>query len=423
MQIIRINAYCQNWFFDRLLPPINTYTLTMNTKILSIKYANGSRIIMSLISMLFLSLFTACNSEDEVTNEENKAPNWEIISNFPQDKSYEIAKLAGYENNIFLTTYGHRKLPSIDTYHNNLFGSFFFKSDGYWYVNERENNAVIALKEFNGELYGIRLNRTVFATTPVVKYHQTYTLFKWKNDKYEDIDTLDYTSAHQIGKEDIGDVDLWIFNNKLHVIARATSVLVWEINNNKFVKKPEELAVMVDNTTTIDNKEVSFTKVSQIIISETRTRYIVQGFFYNGSTFRNGQVFDYIVEGDTGFSNKEADGFQSFDGHTWGIGYQSNKIKNLETQQIIPSVADGKVLRSFPIITNNEKVFITVGTQHNYSKCESIVVFDGSKSTEIPFKLPEILDPNSTVIDAIYHQGKVHLLLNNRGQYVVVKNI
>jgi hypothetical protein len=301
---------------------------------------------------------------------------------------------------------------------------FFEKADD-WYMNQLPNEAVIALKEFSGDLYGIREKRVAWRTQPLVQYHHSYILFKWENSNYKDLDTLEHRNANQIEKSSLGEVLLWKFNNKLQFIASSngTSTKVWEIVNDEFVEKPEETSVaMANEAVATDEKEVAYAYVGQQIINSQRTRYVVRGYYYNGSGFSSGNTYEFIVEDDTGFSNKDAVAYIAINGGIWGIGNERNKMKNYDNGLIVSGVSAGKVLRGDRIVRNNGKVYLMIGEEKEISACAGLAIFDGTQIKEMPFVLPGVLDPCSKLIDATEHQGKVYLLLENRGQYVVVKN-
>ena len=236
------------------------------------------------------------------------------------------------------------------------------------------------------------------------------------------MDTLEYTNANLINKASLGTLSLWVNQNKLHMVSIATNVAIWEVVNNHLVKKSEELPVQPTSLVATDNNDISFTQVRQLIISPTRTRYIITGFYYNGAAFSQGKTYDFIVEDDTGFSNKEASVYMAVKGNLWGIGFQGNKLKNLDNNAVLSGLSTGRIFRSSPIVTNNGKLYIMLGTEKAPESCAGLAVFDGANIREMEFKLPPVLDPCSILSAATEYNGKTYLLLLNRGQYVIVKN-
>lgn len=382
--------------------------------------------INSVTSCLLLisALFFSCKKNTINPEEENQTPNWEIVKNFPQSQSYNSANLHIHLENPFVTTFGHFKLNNYSTLNNTFEATFFHQTNGSWYATQRPEEAVIALKTFNGELLGIRERKTIYTTYPVIQYQHSYILFKWENADFTDIDTLEYTNPNLLEKSDIGQITLWENNGKLHLIGTtAHTAKVWILNNNQFEIKPEELNLSFTNVLATDNEEVAFTEVIQTIISPDRTSYKIRGHYYDGSSFTSGQRYEFIIEDDTGFSNKDAVSYHAVKGNIWGFGYQGNAVKNYDNNQIVKGISDELIMRGDRVAGKDGKVYVMLGKKGNAVKCNGLAVFDGIQLTEVPFILPDILDPCSQLIDAAEYQGKIYLLLNNKGQYVVVRNI
>lgn len=373
------------------------------------------------MAVIFAQL-VSCKKDTSKSDTENSAENWEIVQNFPQDKTFEINSLAGHNSEIVYATSGHRVTNNSSTFNNQFQGSFFYKQASGWMVNQVNNIAPVVIKEWNGALYGIREKRTIRTTIPVVDWEHTYYLFKWENGNYTNLDTLEFTDYNLINKASLGNVSLWVNQNKLHLVSITTNVSIWEIVNNQLVKKTEELSVQPTSLVATDNNDISFTQVRQLIISPTRTRYIITGFYYNGAAFSQGKTYDFIVEDDTGFSNKEASVYMAVKGNLWGIGFQGNKLKNLDNNAILSSLSAGKIFRSSPIVSSNGKVYIMLGEEKAHESCAGLAVFDGTSIKQMGFKLPPVLDPCSILSAATEYNGKTYLLLLNRGQYVIVKS-
>lgn len=387
-----------------------------------LSYPTYRKLIVGLITCSCFLLLSCKKSASQSDNSEN-TENWEIVQNFPQDKTYEINSLAGFNNEIYLATSGHRVTNNSSNFNNQFQGSFFYKQPTTgWMVNQVNNIAPIAIKEWNGALYGIREKRTVRTTIPIVTWEHTYYFFKWENGNYVNLDTLEYTNNNLISKASLGDLTLWGNQNKLHIVSSTTSVAIWEVVNNQLVKMAAELPVQPTHIVATNNSDLSFTSVRQLIISPTRTRYIVQGFYFNGVTFSEGKIYDFIVEEDTGFSNKEASAYMSVKGNLWGIGFQGNKLKNLDNNTVIAGLTSGKIFRPSPLVANNGKIYIMLGEEKSTEACAGLAVFDGSSVKQMGFKLPSVLDPCSVLTAATEYNGKIYLLLLNRGQFVIVKN-
>ncbi len=376
-------------------------------------------------------LFVSCSQDDNETNKNNHTPNWKIVKNFPEDKSYETAKIAVHNGKPYITTYGHSGIiaGSEGAFSNEFSGTFFFLNGNDWYMNVLPDQAVIALKEFNGSLYGIREKKTVFQTSPVLEHQHSYTLFKWENNNYTDLDVLEYTDLYQQEKSMLRYPDLWINNNKLHVVAGTTlsTLKIWEVNSeNKLVIAHNEISPLPPNDLLItDNKEIAYTSV-QTVVEAYITRYYVKGHYFNNGTLTIGNTHEFYTEqlvgGGIWNSTKDVS-WQAVNGSLFGMGFENNKVKNHDNGQIIANISSGKVFREDIMVRNNGKLYMMLGAENEVSACKGLAIFDGTTFREIPFNLPEPLDPCSRLIDATEHNGKIYLLLNNRGQYVVVESI
>ncbi len=389
--------------------------------------------LKSIVSLAIASIFIAgCEKNTTSADQDVATPNWEIVQNFPQDQSYDIAKLAVYKGEAFVYTYGRSLSGQSGALSDEFTGSFFVKkSDGHYYRNYIQHEAVIALKEFDGSLYGIREKRTIFRTVPVLSYQHSYTLFKWENDNYVDMDVLEYTDLHHQAKSSLGTLLFWVNNNKLHVIGWDNSPLLWELNStNKLAKVGATGYLYYEPLGTrpllTDNKEISFTNEYEFAESSSITRRRVHGNYYSSSgTVTKGQVHEfyiqYLADGSVYNSTVDAAFYQAIDGHLWGLGFEGNKAKNYDTETIIGGISDDKTIRTAIQIPNNGKCYMMLANEKQGTDCAGLAIFDGKALREIPFVLPEPLDPCSKLIDATEYQGKVYMLLLNRGQYVVVK--
>ena len=197
-----------------------------------------------------------------------------------------------------------------------------------------------------------------------------------ENGNYTNLDTLEYTNPNLINKASLGTFSLWVNQNKLHLVSNTNSVLIWEVVNNQLVKKAEELSVQPNSLVATDNTDISFTRVRQLIISPTRTRYVITGFYYNGSAFSEGKTYEFIVEEDTGFSNKEASAYMAVKGNVWGIGFQGNKLKNLDNNAVLSGLSSGKIFRPSPIVSSNGKIYIMLGEEKAPESCAGLAVCD-----------------------------------------------
>lgn len=388
------------------------------------------KFLLRIIAVIVL--FTSCRKADKETDNNNHTPNWKIVKNFPEDKSYETAKIAVHKGEVYVTTYGHRGIGagSEGSLSNAFSGAFFFLNGNDWYMNILPDQAVIALKVFNGSLYGIREKRTVFRTSPVLQYQHSYTLFKWENNNYTDLDVLEYTDLNHQEKSMLRNPDLWINNNKLHLIAGTTlsTLKIWEVNsNNKLVVARNEISPMPPSDLLItDNNEIAHTSVHTVTEGYI-TRYYVKGhYFNNNGTLTIGNTHEFYTEllanGSVYKSNKDVN-WQALKGNLFGMGFEDNKVKNHDNGQVIASISSGKVFRGDIMLRNNGKLYMMLGDENENSACKGLAIFDGTTLREIPFNLPEPLVACSRLIDATEHNGKVYLLLNNSRQYVVVESI
>lgn len=372
--------------------------------------------------LVSLSLL-ACKKNNEDQKDEQKTPNWEIVKNFPQDKSYASANLTVYGGKVFVNTYGHLSLTGVSS--NEFKGSLYFQKADDWFVNQLPNQGVMALKEFNGELYGIRANIVKRTIVPVsLNYEYSYTLFKWENNDYKDIATLEYTvPGHGFEKADIQDFILWELNKKLYVISSLG--YLWPIESNQFGAMQELHPFSSGSIVGISDKEVTLTQQRTINRpADDGTIIAVKGHYFNGTQVNAGKEYEFLslYRHQTGeeLGNMDA-AYQAMNGHLWGIGHQGNKLKNYDTGEVIGGVSDGKKMVGNPIIRNKGKLYIPLEDAN--LKCAGLVVFDGKTLKELPFVLPEILESCPKLIDATEYNGTTYLLLENKKQYVVVKNI
>ena len=109
-------------------------------------------------------------------------------------------------------------------------------------------------------------------------------------------------------------------------------------------------------------------------------------------------------------------------GNVWGIGFQGNKLKNLDNNAVLSGLSSGKIFRPSPIVSSNGKIYIMLGEEKAPESCAGLAVFDGVNFKQMGFKLPPLLDPCSILSAATEYNGKTYLLLLNRGQYVIVKS-
>jgi len=296
-------------------------------------------------------------------------------------------------------------------------------------MNTLPDQAVIALKEFNGELYGIREERTVYRTNPVVEFQHSYTLFKWENNNYTDLDVLEYTNLHYQEKAMLRDPDLWVNNNRLYLVARTSqsALRIWEVNgSNKLVVAHSEISPVAGERLITDSKEISFTTV-QTIVQGYITRYYVTGrYFSNNGTLIQGKTYEFYTEELVGggvYKSTKDVAYQAINGSLFGMGFEGNKVKNHDSGKIIANISAGKVFRGDIMVRNNGKLYMMLGDEKQVSACKGLAIFDGTSWKEMPFILPEPLDPCSRLIDATEYNGKIYLLLNNRRQYVVVESM
>ncbi len=382
--------------------------------------------------MAGIVLFGSCSKDDDKTDNNNHTPNWKIVKNFPEDKSYETAKIAVYNGKPYLTTYGHRGITagSEGSFSNEFRGTFFFLNGNAWYMNVLPDQAITALKEFKGSLYGIREQRTVSRISPLLEHRYSYTLFKWENNNYTDLDVLEYTDLNHQEKSMLRSPDLWINNNKLHFVAGTTlnTLKIWEVNSdNKLIVAHNEISPMPPSDLLItDNKEIAHTSIHTVTEGYI-TRYYVKGhYFSNIGTLTMGNTYEFYTEllanGNVYKSNKDVN-WQAVKGNLFGMGFEGKKVKNYDNGQIIANIPAGKVFRGDIMVRNNGKLYMMLGDEKEVADCKGLAIFDGTTLREIPFNLPEPLAPCSRLIDATEYNGKVYLLLNNRRQYVVVESI
>ncbi len=388
---------------------------------------------MKQLFFVLIGAFFLCSCEKsapENTNSTN-TPNWRIVKNFPDDKSYDGARITVHKGAAFITTYGHKgiKAGSDGTLSKTFSGSFFFLKGSDWYLNTLPDQAVVALKEFNGSLYGIREKRTIYRTSPVVVYQHSYTLFKWENSNYADLDVLQYTNMNGIEKSKLEEPDLWINNGKLYFVGTISgnTTRLWEVSNtNKLVEVPGEIFPLPIPRLLTDNKEIAHTSIYTVVQGYI-TRYYVKGHYFNSNgVLRIGNMHEFyseqLVDGTIYKTTKDVN-WHAVNENLFGMGYDRSKVKNHDNGSIVGDLINGKIFREDVMIRNNGKLYMMLGDEQQASACKGLAIFDGRVLREIPFNLPEPLDPCSQLINATEENGKIYLLLNNRWQYVLVETI
>lgn len=80
---------------------------------------------MAVIMAVICGQLVSCKKDTSKSDAGDSAENWEIVQNFPQDKTFEINSLAGYNNEIVFATSGHRVTNNSSTFNNQFQGEFF----------------------------------------------------------------------------------------------------------------------------------------------------------------------------------------------------------------------------------------------------------------------------------------------------------
>ena len=240
---------------------------------------------------------------------------------------------------------------------------------------------------------------------------------------------LEYTNLNHIEKSLLEEPDLWINNNRLYFVAttNGSTTKLWELNsNNKLEAILGEIFPLPVPRQLTDNKEIAHTSVHTVIQGYI-TRYYVKGhYFGNNGVLTIGNTHEFYTEqlaNGTIYKNNKDVNWHAMNGNLFGMGFEDNKVKNHDHGQIITNISAGKVFRGDIMVRNKGKLYMMLGELQNPSACKGLAIFDGTILKEMPFYLPEPLDPCSRLIDATEYNGKVYLLLNNRNQYAIVESI
>lgn len=362
----------------------------------------------------------SCKKEDP-SGTKLEAANWEIYSNYPQDKSYSVAKMAILDDKVFLSTYGNFGIqPGSGGSLQDLKGSFFYSIGANNYVYSSSNEAIINLKIFKNELYGITERMIPFMNGAVKSHKHTYFLFKWKNDNFQNLDTLEYTDLHYQDNSPLTNNILWEHNGKLHMLAKtATELKVWTMIEDQLVEQPTSENISVSQYLAIDNEGISFTSYRQTKSTQTYIEEEVWGNYFNGTTFTKGNVHVFFEEDGNPASNRHLF-YSTVKGELYG--FKNNRFQNFDQGKLVVELPEDRKFRTEGgyIISKNGKIYSVIGDQQ--LKCLELGIYDGQNLRRLNYKLPDILDPCSKLIDAIENNGKFYLLLLNRGQYVIVYN-
>ncbi|RZK49569.1 MAG: hypothetical protein EOO99_06140 [Pedobacter sp.] len=381
------------------------------------------------IGFVFMLLLIACKKgeTDEGLAPDGEKPsaiqaNWEVIRSFAREDSYTKVALAQFQGQAFISTYGYSGIGpgSGGSLSDNLRGTYFYKIGADWYRYATTDEAVIQFKVFNNELYGIRLKQTISSRVPVIAYNHEYTLFKWVNNNFSDIAKFSLKPAGQMNGLSLGDLKFWVNQQRLHIVsATNSSILIWQLNGNQLQQIPLEQNFSAKYILPIDNKEVAFTMVTDKIVNPERTETTVQGLYYNGSAFRQGNRQVFIVDGPT--STKDAFNYIAANGQLWGLGYQNRNLKNYDNGQITFGTASGNKISGTLMIPKEGKLYTMVEKETVMGSCEAIALWDGQTYQEIKYVLPSTIDKCSIIQDISVDNAQTYSLVLTNFSYVLLK--
>ncbi len=348
--------------------------------------------------------------------------NWEVVRSFDRADSYNGVMVAQFKGQPFVSTFGQRGIApgSEGSLSDELQSTFYYKIGDVWYIYRAKNEAIIQLKEFNNELYGIRLKQTIASRVPVISYQYEYTLFKWVNNNFSDIDKISHTQPGSIGSSSLDGINFWINQQKLHLVASVSNtIMMWQLQQNKLEKLSLANNFFSGYAVPVDNKEITFTMVSDQVINADRTETTVQGMYYNGTNFRQGNKQLFIVDGPT--STKDAFNYIALNGQLWGLGFQNRNIKSYDSGQIINGAASGQKLSGTLMLPKDGKLYTMVENDKVMGSCEAIAVFDGQSYREIKYKLPAAVDPCARVRDISEDNTSRYTLVLSNFTYYLLK--
>ncbi len=366
--------------------------------------------------MAFLLL--SCIKETKDPAPVSSDPNWEIIQNFPQGESYEFAKLTVFDGRPFVSTFGHYGItPGSSGMLDKFKGSFFYLLPDGWRIYRSTNEAIVDLKVFNNELYGITERKIPFMSGAVQSYHHTYFLFKWVNNDFVNQDTLEFTNKNMITKSSLSATILWENAGKLYMIAENSGTAYgWELSSGQFTDQKEITNINYNSYWAKDNQGIAFTDYRQLNDEFQRTD-IVKGYYYNGGNVVTGKTHTFTKRHDGTFSNAY-DFYAAANGSLYG--YVDSLLNNIDTETKVEILTPGLIFNSSNIKICNGKLYSVVVNRKQ--ACEALGIYDGQTYSQMAFRLPKILDACSKLVDVVEAEGRTYMLLLNRGQYVVVKS-
>lgn len=371
------------------------------------------------IVLLALCLSSCIKPEVEEDPLPSDEPNWEVIQNFPQGDSYEFLKLAYFDDRPFVTTYGHYGISAGASGSLHEFkGSFFYLLPDGWRVYRSTNEAIVNIKVFNNQLYGITERKTPYTMGGVQTYQHTYFLFKWVDNNFVNLDTLEFTDKNMISKSSLNTPILWENDDKLYLIAYNTNtVYSWELSSGQFIDYKDVLDISYKTYCAKDNKQIAFTGYNQLNDDFQRTD-IVKGYYYDGSTVETSDTYTFTKRHDGTFSNA-FDFYAAANGSLYG--YVDSLLKNIVTEAEVKKMSPESVFSISNIGSINGKLYSIIGNKQ--LSCEVLGIYNGQSYSEIPYRLPAPLDECSKIVDVIEAGGSTYMVLLNRWQYVVVKSL
>lgn len=372
--------------------------------------------VMSFVILVFFS----CKKADS-PGDKTEAVNWDIYSNYPQDKSYSGAQIAAFNGKVFFSSFGQNGIqPGSSGFLHDLKGSFFYPIGADKYVYSSSNEAITNLKVFNNELYGITERMIPFMNGAVKSYKHSYFLFKWVNDNFQNLDTLEYTNLHHQENAPLANTILWEFGGKLHLVAgTAGATKIWAVTNNQLVEQTTTESYGTGPYLAIDNEGFSFTSYRQTISTQTYLEEEVRTNYFDGTSLTRGPIHVFFEEDGNPASNKHLF-YSAIKSDLYG--YKNNQLRNFDQDKTVAELTDDKRFRTEGgyIIGKSGKLYSIIHDME--SQCRELGIYDGKNFRRLQYQLPEILDPCSKLMDAVENNGTIYLLLLNRGQYVVVYN-
>lgn len=388
-------------------------------------YSSKTKFLNLLFFILVGISLHSCSkvvSKDDDSNSGSGSPNWEIIRNFDEKKSYTSVEFTVHNNKLFFSTYGHNGItPGSEGSLHDLLGSYFYLYNDQWMLYQTTNFAIVQMKVFNNKLYGIREYREPYYAGALKTYRHKYIFYKWEHDNFTDLDSISVINNEQI---ELHKPEFWVHNNKLHLITtlNSTTLKLFDLSNEKLELLSLEFSMSATNRNLVDGGLVSYTLTNTYPVTETLFETEVLGYWFNGSNLQKGNKYLFQEYLDMPERSNNYQYYITIKGTLYG--FKGNEIFNIDdNKKVVASMpTDQQFNTSTGYFVSKRGKVLNIGMDKQ-GNAKNLYLFDGNKLEKFDYRLPEILDPNSKVMDFIEIDNTIYLVLMNRFQYVIVKSI